>query len=79
MYILTAPFTLTQLQQTYEELTGTPLEKKSFRRKFPVHLLLEEVGEGLPEGGRGRTASLYRPRKGGANYTFLRSFGSSEE
>jgi 8-oxo-dGTP diphosphatase len=79
MYILTAPFTLTQLQQTYEELMGTQLEKKSFRRKFPVNVLLDEVGEGLPEGGRGRTAALYRPRKGGASYTFLRSFGSSEE
>ncbi|RZK87378.1 MAG: hypothetical protein EOO98_14155, partial [Pedobacter sp.] len=79
MYILTAPFTLTQLQQTYEELMGTQLEKKSFRRKFPVNVLLDEVGEGLPKGGRGRTAALYRPRKGGASYTFLRSFGSSEE
>lgn len=79
MYILNAPFTLTQLQQTYEELMGTQLEKKSFRRKFPVDELLEEVGEGLPEGGRGRTAALFRPKKGGAEFTFLRSFGSGDE
>ncbi len=79
MYILNAPFTLTQLQQTYEELMGTQLEKKSFRRKFPVDELLEEVGEGLPEGGRGRTAALFRPKKGGADFTFLRSFGSGDE
>jgi len=79
MYILNAPFTLTQLQQTYEELMGTQLEKKSFRRKFPVDELLEEVGEGLPEGGRGRTAALFRPKKGGAGFTFMRSFGGSEE
>lgn len=79
MYILNAPFTLTQLQHTYEELMGTTLEKKSFRRKFPVDELLEGVGEGLPEGGRGRIAALYRPQKGAAHFTFLRSFGSSEE
>ncbi|MES2676559.1 MAG: NUDIX domain-containing protein [Pseudomonadota bacterium] len=79
MYVLNAPFTLTQLQQTYEELLGVVLEKKSFRRKFPVDQLLEEVGEGLPEGGRGRIATLYRPRKGGDRYTFLRSFGAGED
>jgi 8-oxo-dGTP diphosphatase len=79
MYILNAPFTLTQLQQTYEELLGTTLEKKSFRRKFPVDELLEEVGEGLPESGRGRIAALYRPKKGGNTYTFLRSFGAADD
>lgn len=79
MYILNAPFTLTQLQQTYEELLGTLLEKKSFRRKFPVDELLEEVGEGLPEGGRGRIAALYRPKKGADRFTFLRSFGSVDD
>lgn len=76
MYIINAPFTLTQLQQAYEELLGLILDKKSFRRKFPVEDLLEEVGEGLPEGGRGRIAALYRPKKGGENYRFLRSFGN---
>lgn len=75
MYILNAPFTLTQLQQTYEALLGIKLEKKSFRRKFPVEALLEEVGEGLSESGRGRIAALYRPQKGSDHYTFLRSFG----
>lgn len=79
MYVLNAPFTLTQLQHTYEELMGTTLEKKSFRRKFPVDELLEEVGEALPEGGRGRTAALYRPKKGGASFTFMRSFGSTDD
>lgn len=79
MYILNAPFTLTQLQQTYEELLGIELEKKSFRRKFPVDELLDEVGEGLPEGGRGRIAALYRPKKGGDKFTFLRSFGAGED
>lgn len=79
MYLLDAPFTLTQLQHTYEELLGATLEKKSFRRKFPVDELLEEAGEGLSESGRGRIAALYRPKKGGDRYTFLRSFGAGEE
>ncbi len=79
MYVLNAPFTLTQLQQTYEELLSVKLDKKSFRRKFPVDELLEDVGEGLPESGRGRIAVLYRPKKGGEGYTFLRSFGAGEE
>ncbi|MET0355463.1 MAG: NUDIX domain-containing protein [Cellvibrio sp.] len=78
MYILNAPFTLTQLQETYEELLGAKLEKKSFRRKFPVDELLEDAGEALPESGRGRIAALYRPKKGGESYTFLRSFGAGE-
>ncbi len=78
MFILNAPFTLTQLQQTYEELMGVELEKKSFRRKFPVDELLDEVGEGLPEGGRGRMAALFRPKKGVESYRFLRSFGSGD-
>ena len=78
MFILNAPFTLTQLQQTYEELMGVELEKKSFRRKFPVDELLDEVGEGLPEGGRGRMAALFRPKKGVESYRFLRSFGAGD-
>jgi ADP-ribose pyrophosphatase YjhB (NUDIX family) len=79
MYVLNAPFTLTQLQQTYEELLGLKLEKKSFRRKFPVDTLLEAAGEGLSKSGRGRIAALYRPKKGAERYTFLRSFGTGEE
>lgn len=77
-YVLNAPFTLTQLQQAFEELLGTEVEKKSFRRRILAADLLEEVGEGLPEGGRGRIAALYRPRKGSEHHAFIRAFGGTE-
>lgn len=79
VYVLNAPFTLTQLQQAFEELLGTEIEKKSFRRRIQAADLLEEVGEGLPEGGRGRIAALYRPKKGSEQHAFIRAFGGSEE
>ncbi len=78
VFILNAPFTLTQLQQAFEELLGTGLDKKSFRRRILAAGLLEEVGEGLPEGGRGRIAALYRPQEDSAQHAFLRTFGMEE-
>lgn len=78
VYILNAPFTLTQLQQAFEELLGNELEKKSFRRRILAANLLDEVGEGLPEGGRGRIATLYRPKKGSEQHAFLRTFGMDD-
>jgi 8-oxo-dGTP diphosphatase len=76
VYILNPPFTLTQLQQAFEELLETTIEKKSFRRRILAADLLNEAGEGLPEGGRGRTAVLYSPKKGSAEHAFVRSFGA---
>ncbi len=78
MYLLKAPFTLTQLQQAFEELMDTTIEKKSFRRRIQAADLLEEVGEGLPEGGRGRMAALFKPKKGSCRHAFVRRFGSEE-
>lgn len=79
VHVLNAPFTLTQLQQAFEELMNKSLEKKSFRRRILSADLLEEVGEGLPEGGRGRMAALYRPRKGSETHAFLRVFGGTTD
>jgi 8-oxo-dGTP diphosphatase len=78
LFMISAPFSLTQLQTAYEVLLDKALEKKSFRRKFPIDDLLEEVGEGLPDGGRGRIAALYRPKKGAEHYIFTRSFTGGE-
>lgn len=78
IHVLSAPFTLTQLQQAFEELMDKVLEKKSFRRRILTADLLDEVGEGLPEGGRGRMAALYRPKKGNRDHAFIRVFGASE-
>ena len=79
VHILNAPFTLTQLQQAFEVLLEQSLEKKSFRRRILGANLLEEVGEGLPEGGRGRIATLYRPVKGCEDHAFVRVFGNRED
>lgn len=79
IYLLEPPFTLTQLQHAFEELLGKSIEKKSFRRRMQAADLLEEAGESLPEGGRGRIASLYRPKTACEDYSFLRAFGSSTE
>lgn len=79
VYVLNAPFTLTQLQQAFEELLGNVLDKKSFRRRILSADLLEEVGEGLPDGGRGRIATFYRPQKGSEQHAFLRTFGMEDE
>ncbi|MCP5335816.1 MAG: NUDIX hydrolase [Oceanospirillaceae bacterium] len=75
LHVLKAPFTLTQLQNAFELLMETPLEKKSFRRRILNAELLEEVGEGIPEGGKGRPAALYVPTKGSENHLFVRVFG----
>lgn len=75
LHVIDQPFTLTQLQQAFEVLLERPLEKKSFRRRILNAGVLEEVGEGLPYGGRGRPAVLFQPRKGSETHQFVRVFG----
>ncbi|WP_347253766.1 NUDIX hydrolase [Leminorella grimontii] len=75
IHAISAPFTLTQLQQAFEELLEKPIEKKSFRRRILSADLLEEAGQGLPEGGLGRIATLYRPAPGCGEHTFVWSLG----
>lgn len=79
VHVLKRPFTLTQLQNAFELLMETKLEKKSFRRRILNADILEEVGEGLPEGGRGRPAVLYVPAKGSEKHLFVRVFGEGVE
>lgn len=78
IHVLTSPFTLTQLQQAFEELMEKELEKKSFRRRILAADVLDEAGEGLPEGGRGRIAARYKPKKNIKEHAFIRVFGASE-
>lgn len=75
LHVLQRPFTLTQLQQAFELLMCKPLEKKSFRRRILNARLLQEVGEGKPEGGKGRPAALYIPAAGSEQHLFTRVFG----
>ncbi|WP_250461483.1 NrtR DNA-binding winged helix domain-containing protein [Microbulbifer litoralis] len=75
VHVLRQPFSLTQLQRAFELLMDATLEKKSFRRRILNAGVLEEAGEGVPEGGRGRPTVLYRPAKNSGQYLFTRVFG----
>ena len=77
IHVLKHPFSLTQLQQAFELLMGASLEKKSFRRRILNAEILEEVGEGVPDGGRGRPTALYRPARHSEHHQFTRVFGDS--
>ena len=62
--LLSATFTLSELQAMYELLLGWSLHKASFRRSLQAAFLVEPTDEWRSE-GRGRPAQLYRfaPRK----------------
>ncbi|QEM83390.1 NUDIX hydrolase [Halomonas binhaiensis] len=77
VHVLKRPFTLTQLQNAFELLMDTQLEKKSFRRRILNAKILEEAGEASPEGGRGRPAALYVPARGSEKHLFARVFGET--
>jgi len=58
VYLLPEKFTLPALQKTYETILGSPLQKKSFRKRFLDANILQETGE--KEAGVSRSAMLYR-------------------
>jgi 8-oxo-dGTP diphosphatase len=64
--LLPGAFTLTELQQIYEQLLRQPLHKASFRRALQAAELVQPLNEFRSE-GRGRPAQLFRyaprPRK----------------
>ena len=74
IHVLKAPFSLAQLQKAFELLMDKTLEKKSFRRRIANAELLKEVGEGIPEGGKGRPAALFIPAPGSEKHLFARAF-----
>ncbi len=53
-YLLPDRFTLTELQQTYEQVMGVPLEKSAFRRKLADLGFVEPVPGARQTGQRGR-------------------------
>lgn len=57
--LLPSTFTLSELQQIYEQLLGHPLHKASFRRALQSAELVQPLNEYRTE-GRGRPAQLYR-------------------
>ena len=59
--LLPEPFTLSELQATYEVVLGEALDKRNFRRKILSAGIIEETGEFRT--GEGRPAKLYRFRE----------------
>ena len=60
-YLLPEAFTLGELQDIYERILGTKIDKSSFRRKLRELDFLEEVVGGF-KGGHRRPAQLYRAK-----------------
>ena len=71
-YLLPEPFTLPQLQRTYEVILGRPVDKSGFRTRTLAADFLDEAG--LIEGEFNRTAVAYRLRDRERVVTFPRTF-----
>lgn len=75
-FLLTEPFTLPQLQHTYEVVLGREVDKSAFRKRMLDAAFLEEVG--MVEGVFGRAALGYRIKDRARAVTFPRMFKSGE-
>lgn len=75
-FLLPEPFTLPELQRTYEVVLGRPMDKSAFRRRMLDAAFLEEVG--AVDGSSGRTALGYRIKNRSIAVTFPRTFRSTE-
>lgn len=75
-YLLTEPFTLPQLQHTYEVILNRKLDKSAFRKRMLDSSLL--VQQSQIKGGFGRMAMGYRLANRNEAVTFPRGFKSGE-
>ena len=73
--LLPDEFTLTELQQIFEIILGTNVEKKSFRRRISDADILEETGS--MRTGSNRPAKLYKVKPDGKNHYFNRNIEGS--
>ena len=71
-FLLTEPFTLPQLQHTYEVVLGRPVDKSAFRKRMLDGGFMEEAG--TVEGAAGRPAMGYRLRDRSQAALFPRTF-----
>lgn len=71
IHLLPGEFTLTELQQIFEIVLNSTVEKKSFRRRILDAGFLEETG--AMKTGSNRPAKLYRCTPGGKGHLFNRS------
>lgn len=76
-FLLAEPFTLPQLQRTYETVLRRPLDKSAFRKRtLDAGLLVED---GMTSGGFGRNAMGYRLAQRDSAIHFPRPFRSGEQ
>ena len=76
-HVISAPFTLTELQQAYEIIMGHEIEKKSFRRRLEREQVLTATGQSKQEGA-GRPAALYTLKPECAVFNFKRQLEQQE-
>jgi 8-oxo-dGTP diphosphatase len=76
-HLISAPFTLTELQQAYEIIMGHEIEKKSFRRRLEREQVLNETGQ-IKQEGAGRPAALYTLKSECAVFNFKRQLEQQE-
>ena len=62
-YLLPPEFTIPELQSVYEQVIGTTLDKKSFRRKIDEQEIIEPSGRERRDGPH-RPSQLYRLKPG---------------
>lgn len=75
-YLLAEPFSLPQLQRTYEVILNRKLDKSAFRKRMLDSTLLVEQGQ--IKGGFGRMAMGYKIANRDTAVTFPRGFKSGE-
>jgi 8-oxo-dGTP diphosphatase len=75
-FLLPEPFTLPQLQRTYEVVLGRAMDKSAFRKRMLDADFLEEAG--VTDGVQGRVAMGYRIKDREQAMTFPRMFRSGE-
>jgi 8-oxo-dGTP diphosphatase len=71
-FLLQEPFTLPQLQRTYEVVLGRPVDKSGFRTRMLAADFLEEVG--FVESESNRPPMGYRLKDRSTPVTFPRTF-----
>jgi 8-oxo-dGTP diphosphatase len=75
-FLLPEPFTLPQLQQTYEVILGRPVDKSGFRTRMLAAGFLEEAG--LVAGLAKRPTMTYRLSSPHEAVVFPRTFSPRE-
>lgn len=58
LHFMPARFTLSELQRVYEIITGSPLDKRNFRKRMLAYDCIEDTGE-KTRNGKHRPARLY--------------------